>query len=162
MTTSPFEIAAASIPTHPGMTECLQYQVVGLITVIATLAVLWLICELAGLVFRTTRIPEARSPGGGDVFDDESAQPAVDAAIVAAVHETLGPGHRILSAAPVVATPAGANEDAIAVGAAIVAAVHVALGPGHRVASVRLAHDSSGSAWAVEGRREHFQSHKVR
>ncbi|HPA19569.1 MAG TPA: OadG family protein [Verrucomicrobiae bacterium] len=162
MDTFPFDSAAALIPAHPGLTECLQYQVVGLVTVLATLAALWLICELVGMAFRATRIREETPPDGHDAPEDEPEQSAVHAAIMAAVHETLGPGHRIVSAAPVAATPAGANEDAIAARAAIIAAVHVALGPGHRVVSVRLSHDASRSAWSSEGRREHFQSHKLR
>lgn len=155
MTPDRIILAAASIPTHPGTWECLRYQVVGLVVVMVALAMLWVICELAGLAFRSTRVREVRSLGGSDVFDDEAEQGVVDAVIMAAVHATLGPGHRIVSAAP-------APKEEPAVVAAVAAAVHAALGPGHRVASVRLVPDASRAAWSAEGRRQHFQSHKVR
>ena len=161
MNPSPLELAATSIPAHPGMSECLQYQSVGLVVVIGALASLWLICELVGMAFRATKVREVHSMGGSDVFDDGGEEPELNAVIVAAVHATLGPGHRIVSAAPAEATPA-VKEDATGLRAAIIAAVHVALGPGHRVASVRVIHDASGPAWSAEGRREHFHSHTVR
>lgn len=97
MDTSPFDAVAALIPAHPALTECLQYQVVGLVTVLATLAALWLICELVGMAFRATRIREESPQGGHDVPDDEPEQSAVHAAIIAAVHVALGPGHRVAS-----------------------------------------------------------------
>lgn len=147
-------LAAALLPERPGTFECLQYQVVGLIVVLAALAMLWLICELGGVAFRSARVREVRSLGGGEVFDDEGDEPAIRAAIMAAVHATLGPGHRIVSAAPI--------QCGGAVEAAVVAAVHATLGQGHRVVSVQMRHDLAGSAWSAEGRRQHFQSHKVR
>ncbi|HPA16593.1 MAG TPA: hypothetical protein PLU30_02510 [Verrucomicrobiae bacterium] len=155
MTPDRIILAAASIPTHPGTGDCLRYQVVGLVVVMMALAMLWVICELAGLAFRSTRVREVRSLGGSDVFDDEVEQGVVDAVIMAAVHATLGPGHRIVSAVP-------EPKEEPAVVAAVAAAVHAALGPGHRVASVRLVPDASRAAWSAEGRRQHFQSHKVR
>lgn len=167
-------IAAAMLPEHPGVMECLQYQVVGLIVVMVALTMLWLICELAGTAFRSAKVREVRSLGGGDVFDDEAEESVMQAVVMAAAHATLGPGHRIVSAAPapavsaeataaVAATAASAaKEDEVMTEAAVVSAVHAALGPGHRVVSVQACPQGSGAMWSAEGRRQHFQSHKVR
>lgn len=145
---------AVSLPARPNMPECLEFQFVGLIIVLTALAMLWLICELAGVAFRSTSVRQVQAIGGGEVFDDEAEQGAVDAAIVAAVHAVVGPGARIISATPVDRDPA--------VTAAVAAAVGVALGPGHRVRSVRVMPDPSRAAWAAEGRRQQFELRKVR
>lgn len=158
MIDAPIVLAAALLPDRPGTWECLQFQTVGLIVVLTALAMLWLICELAGIAFRSATVREVHSIGGADVFDDEAEESVLHAAVMAAVHATLGPGHRIVSAAPVTAP---AKDEAV-VEAAVVSAVHAALGPGHRVVSVQACPQGSGATWSAEGRRQHFQSHKVR
>ncbi len=161
-------LAARMLPDHPGVMQCLEFQLVGLIVVLFALAMLWLICELVGAAFRSSRVKEVPSFGGGDVFDDEAEDSVMRAAIMAAVHAVLGPGHRIVSAAPAEAPPAAAppvvagGGDEAALRAAVVSSVHAALGPGHRVVSVVPCRQGSVAAWSAEGRRQHFQSHKVR
>jgi len=154
MTGTAILLTAVSLPAHPKTLECLEFQGVGLIIVLTALAMLWLICELAGTAFRSTSVKQVQAMGGGEVFDDEAERGAVDAAIVAAVHATVGPGARIVSATPVGDDPA--------ITAAVAAAVGVVVGPGHRVLSVRVMPDPSRAAWAAEGRRQQFESRKVR
>jgi len=154
MTAAHLTLMASMLPDRPGMGECVEFQFVGLIVVLSALTMLWLICELAGAAFRSARVREVASFGGGDVFDDEAEEAVGRAAVIAAAHAALGPGHRVVSAVP------ARDEDTVE--AAVVAAVHAALGPGHRVASVRLRHDAAVGTWSAEGRRQHFQSHKVR
>lgn len=156
MTTAHLMLMASMLADRPGFGECIEFQFVGLIVVLSALTMLWLICELAGAAFRSARVREVASFGGGDVFDDEAEEAVVRAAVIAAAHAALGPGHRVVSAVPSVP----ADEDTVE--AAVVAAVHATLGPGHRVASVRLRHDAAVGTWSAEGRRQHFQSHKVR
>ncbi len=154
MTMAHLMLMASMLPDRPGVGECVEFQFVGLIVVLSALMMLWLICELAGAAFRSAKVREVASFGGGDVFDDEAEEAVVRAAVIAAAHAALGPGHRVVSAVP------ARDEDTVE--AAVVAAVHAALGPGHRVASVRLRHDAAVGTWSAEGRRQHFQSHKVR
>lgn len=163
MTTAHLMLMASMLPDRPGMGECVEFQFVGLIVVLSALTMLWLICELAGVAFRSARVREVASFGGGDVFDDGAEEDVVRAAVIAAAHAVLGPGHRVVSTVstvPVVPSLPARDEDAVE--AAVAAAVHAALGPGHRVASVRLRHDAAVGTWSAEGRRQHFQSHKVR
>lgn len=148
-------LAAAALPERPGLVECLEFQFLGLIIVLVALASLWLICEFSGTAFSSARVKEVQSFGGGEVFDDEAEQDVVHAAVAAAVHATMGPGHRIVSASEV------SGEDP-AVVAAVTAGVHLALGPGHRIVSIRVAVDPSRAAWAAEGRRQQFEGRNVR
>lgn len=62
------------------------------------------------------------------------------------------------AATPVAAADSGPTPQLVA---AISAAVHIALkGRRHRISSIQLSQTQTG--WAVEGRREHFSSHRVR
>ena len=58
---------------------------------------------------------------------------------------------------------AGAEEKiSVDVRAAIAAAVHVTLGPGHRILDIRQVSGDRQQIWSIEGRRQIFQSHKIR
>jgi type IV secretory pathway VirB10-like protein len=65
--------------------------------------------------------------------------------------------------APIVAVQPAAKEVEPEIVAVIAAAIAVVLGRPHRMVSVQQsAQGSQASAWAMEGRVEHFQSHKFR
>lgn len=122
----------AQLPAHPSIPEVLEYQVTGLVVVFLALGSLWVLLEIMGRFFRR-RLPAAAP----------ALKRPTTAAIPAdiAAPEPLGPTPALL--------------------AAISAAVHVALaGRAHRIAAIQPA--PVAAAWAAEGRREIFSSHRVR
>lgn len=117
----------------------LPYQVVGLLVVLLTLAGLSGICAFIGARFDAwaRRQAGARAPGAAG-----KTTPAPAVAPVPLAGETTDP--RVV--------------------AAIAAAITVALAQPNRIIEISAAgHPVSGtSAWAIEGRFQHFSSHKIR
>lgn len=142
MTLSP--LIVGTLPEHPSFLETVTYQVNGLIIVFIVLGALWLLLEIIGRVFRRRAVCLAKPDG--------AAQSAMHEIVLepAATTGATGPASHVLNAV-------------------IVAAVHVALGGRrHRVVGISPAGKGHGtatqhsSAWAAEGRRDIFVSHKIR
>ncbi|MDR1012096.1 MAG: OadG family protein [Opitutaceae bacterium] len=139
-----------TLPEYPSFLETIIYQLNGLIIVFVVLGSLWLLMELIGVWFkrRDAKLKESKL----------AAQEAKAAAAAPVPSTTLVP-----SARPLV-TGAIAPE----IIAVVTVAVHMVLdGRRHRVVSVSPAAYSGhamphSSAWAVEGRREIFMSHRKR
>lgn len=121
----------------------LPYQGMGLLVVLITLSVLSGICAFIGALFgaRTRRQAEAK------------AAAATSAAAPAAAPAALSP-------------PAPVEEEVTdpRTVAAIAAAIAVTLARPYRIIEIQAAGHPVGmtSAWAIEGRFQHFSSHKVR
>lgn len=115
------------------LTHYVPYQLVGLGVVMVALGVLYGTCAFVGAIFRRAA----------------TANPVATSA---------------LAATPVVPGPPQAEGADPQVVAAIAAAITVALGQPCRMIDVQPAGHPVGmmSAWAIEGRFQHFSSHKVR
>lgn len=134
----------AKLSEFPAFLDSAIYQVNGLLIVFTALGGLWLSMEVIGFIFkqRDARLTKAKA-AAAHAQAAASTAPATGAA----------PAASSSAAAPDAMSPA--------IVAAVTAAVHVALaGRRHRVLAVNPA--SHDHAWAVEGRREIFGSHKVR
>jgi Na+-transporting methylmalonyl-CoA/oxaloacetate decarboxylase gamma subunit len=123
---------AARLPDHPGLWENLQFQLAGLLVVLAALGLLWLFLEATGAIFRrferakpeVVRKQVHAAPKPGEV-------PAAHVAVLAAaIHEAVGADLTIL----------GIRE------------VHTS----SEIQNAQLL------AWSAEGRRQIFGSHQVR
>lgn len=105
---------AAALPEHPGLAESLGFQLNGLIVVFVALGSIWLLLEAIGRVFRgrPAAAPAAApvpvpAPAGPELLGPE---PAVVAAIAAAVEVACGPDAHVTAVAPVPDAPAWAHE----------------------------------------------------
>ncbi len=86
----------ARLPDHPTMVESLEYQVVGLVIVLAALAALWAACAIVGALFRAAgseRLEKKVESAAGA----QATPPEITAVIAAAIHATLDGRHRVLS-----------------------------------------------------------------
>lgn len=92
---------AAALPDRPALGESIIYQLNGLVVVFTALCLIWVLVEIMALWFKRRAAaaqaapvsappPAAADPGDG-------LDPAVVAAMAAAVHATLGTGNRITS-----------------------------------------------------------------
>jgi Na+-transporting methylmalonyl-CoA/oxaloacetate decarboxylase gamma subunit len=132
-------IIAAIPPPPQGALEVLRYylpfQGVGLAVVLVTLTVLCAICVVFGRFFRRFAVP----------------RPSAHVVAVPAAG---------ISAAPIAS--AAVTEPGVV--AAIAAAIAVTLDQPHRIIEIHGAESAPGlaSAWAIEGRFQHFSSHKLR
>lgn len=115
---SPLALAPSrllALPEHPKLGESLVYQINGLVVVFIALGLIWVMMEIMGAIFRRVAVhPAARAAAVPPVAAPEPAAPApapattegVDpatyAAIVAAVHCTLGQGHRVVGVTAVI------------------------------------------------------------
>jgi len=130
-------IIAAVTPAPAGagaiLTQYIPYQVVGLGVVMVALGVLYATCAIVGTLFRRA---------------------AADKPVT-----TMAP-----AATPVVAGLPSAEKTDPKVVAAIAAAITVTLEGPCRIIEIQAAGHPVGmmSAWAIEGRFQHFSSHKVR
>jgi hypothetical protein len=122
----------ALLPDHASIKDLIGYQLSGLIVVFVALGSIWVLLEIVGAFFKNR----------------QSAPAAASIAVpVAAAAPAAAP-------APEVGLPP-------AIVAAIAAAVHVAVGGRpHRIASINPA--PTAAAWAAEGRRDIFSSHRLR
>jgi sodium pump decarboxylase gamma subunit len=117
---SPLALAPSpllALPEHPTLGESLVYQINGLVVVFIALGLIWAMMEIMGAIFRrvadhqaaraaavpTVAAPEPAAPAPATAAAD-GVDPATYAAIVAAVHCTLGQGHRIVGVTSVIDT----------------------------------------------------------
>lgn len=120
------------------LTQHLPFQLIGLLVVLTTLSTLYAICALVGSQFRRVAANQERT---------KATAAAAAAALVAAE-----------------LPPPGEHETSARIAAVIAAAVAVSLERPHRLLDIHQTGHPVGmsSAWAIEGRFQHFSSHKVR
>jgi Na+-transporting methylmalonyl-CoA/oxaloacetate decarboxylase gamma subunit len=153
----PIRLMSAALPEHPPFIESITYQLTGLLVVFAALGSIWVVMELAGGFFR--RADTRREPAAGPVAPvipevaaaSGEIAPLTCALIAATVHCAYNGKARILSV-----------EEARPqlVQAIIAASVHCMFEGRARVVSVEPVH--ADTAWAREGRRDIFASHRIR
>lgn len=115
-------------------TDSLEH-IVGFLSVLVTLTILWLITASMGRYFASA--------------DKRSSAKAAQAAAASA------PAIANTPSAEAVGADKSVSDAMIA---AISAAAYVLLGSKHRIVSIR----SASTDWSREGRRQHFASHKIR
>ena len=124
----------ASLPAHMSLLENLRFQTVGFIIVMVILGLIALIMSLVGWLFRNA---------GGQKL-------------------ATGAGTALERSLAVI------QEEDPQVVAVIAAAVYSTVEEAHRIVSIRpviegkTVEDLYLQAWSVEGRRQHFASHKIR
>jgi hypothetical protein len=143
---------AFNLPANPTaqevLTRHLPFQLVGLALVLVTLYVLYLVCRGVAVWFKDTPTRPALPEPTTRTAPQPSGLPV--AAALAAVAAARAGGARTQS------IPA----EVVAV---ITAAVAASVGRKHRILEVEKAGgDQWLSAWAIEGRFQHFRSHKLR
>lgn len=125
----------ANIAAHPSFLENIRFQGVGLVLVLLALGFIAFIVSLTGRLFKKI---EKRKPSP----------------VISAVPEQL-----------LALTQA---EDPHVLIAVITASVHSVIKESHRIVSIKPVVNGKVlgelylQAWSVEGRRQHFASHKVR
>jgi Na+-transporting methylmalonyl-CoA/oxaloacetate decarboxylase gamma subunit len=124
----------AGLPSYPSFLENLRFQTVGFAIVLVALGLLALVLGLIGWFFKK-----------------REAQKAVSAAAISQKSPVLSK-----------------EEDPHELLAVIAAAVYSAIGESHRIVSIRpvingkIIGELYLQAWSMEGRRQHFASHKIR
>jgi Na+-transporting methylmalonyl-CoA/oxaloacetate decarboxylase gamma subunit len=133
-----FIAAIASDPQGalPLLQKYLPFQGLGLLVVLTTLIVLSAACSLVGMLFRRASAYKKSAP-------------APSAAPVAAAASQSTTGEEVTDPRVI---------------AAIAAAITVVLERPYRIVEIQTAGHPVGmtSAWAIEGRFQHFSSHKLR
>ena len=125
----------ASLPAYPSFLENLRFQTVGFIIVLVALGLLTLVLISIGGLFKKWEGQKAASAAGATPEKSLALRQEEDP------HELL---------------------------AVIAAAVYSAIGDSHRIVSVRpvingkIIGELYLQAWSMEGRRQHFASHKIR
>lgn len=125
----------ASLPAYPSFWENLRFQTVGFIIVLTSLGLLTLVLISIGWLFKKREAQKAAS----------------------AVRTT-----------PEKSLALRKEEDPHELLAVIAAAVYSAIGESHRIVSIRPVDNGKIigelylQAWSMEGRRQHFASHKIR
>lgn len=119
------------------LSQDLAYQAVGVITVIGSLAIIAIVLTILGKFLQKPPAKPATKP------------------------ETAGVGK---VDAPATASSQAAEAEAVPwqIHVAIVAAVHTVLGPRAKILEIHQHGESSRQLWSMEGRRQIFQSHKIR
>lgn len=94
-------ILFAELSARPGLAETLKFQATGLVVVFGALALIWVLLEIMGAIFRQRSAHKIvlPAPSSAAASPDSDEFPAgVVAAIAAAVHITLrGQPHQITS-----------------------------------------------------------------
>lgn len=125
----------ATMPAYPSFLENLRFQTVGFIIVLAALGLLTLVLISIGWLFKKWEGRKAASAAGATPEKSLALRQEED------THELL---------------------------AVIAAAVYSAIGESHRIVSIRpvingkIIGELYLQAWSMEGRRQHFASHKIR
>lgn len=95
---------AAALPEHPALGDSIIYQLNGLVVVFVALSLIWALMEVTALWFKRQAPAPARAPLPVAAaalppveHTGDGLEPAVVAAMAAAVHATLGGGMRITS-----------------------------------------------------------------
>ncbi len=123
-----------ALPAYPEFGESLVFQFNGLVVVFLALGLIWGLMEALGFVFRRIAARDA--------------------------------ARALLAPPPVVATPATPPDPAPVptidpvILAVVAAAVHRTVGAPHRIVGVTALTDAVD--WSREGRRDHFQTHRIR
>ncbi len=125
----------AGLPAYPSFLENLRFQTVGFIIVLVALGLLTLVLISIGGLFKKWEAQKAASAAGTTPENSLALRQEED------THELL---------------------------AVIAAAVYSAIGESHRIVSIRpvingkIIGELYLQAWSMEGRRQHFASHKIR
>ncbi len=96
----------AALPEFPTLRESLAFQTIGLIVVFIALCSIWVLLEIIGLYFRRNGNQTAATPTPAKAPSDGTADPATIILVAAAVHASLGAGHRVHAI-----TPAASSAD---------------------------------------------------
>lgn len=131
------------------LVQDLIYQSVGMMIVLGALLLIFLLLTLTGRWFHALEQRPAPLPAGASPSASSSA-----AAPASPIPTANGPDSPHSTATDPPVTP----EEF----AAIAAAVHSTLGPDYHITSIQTQMSPELAAWAVEGRRQIFLSHKVR
>ena len=141
---TPLIAAVANTSTSVGevFTKYLGYQAVGMMVVLIALTVLYGVCAFVGTFFAKQR----------------ERQKEIAAAATTTTPLPVAPP------TPQPTAPAEVEATDPRVVAAIAAAISVVLARPYRIIEIQTAGHSTGmtSPWAIEGRFQHFSSHKVR
>lgn len=125
----------ANLPAHPSFWENLRFQTIGFVLVLLVLGLIALILYTFGCLFKKTGDRKAVI-GAGTTPEKSLILPQEED-----THELL---------------------------AVIASAVYLAIENSHRIVSIRPVADGKVieslylQAWSIEGRRQHFASHKIR
>lgn len=102
--TIPLLPLAAALPEHPALGDSIIYQLNGLVVVFVALSLIWALMEVSALWFKRRAPAPVRAPLPGPAATPPPVAPAADrlepavvAAMAAAVHATLGGRMRITS-----------------------------------------------------------------
>lgn len=134
MISGKINLVLAGLSAHPSFGEMFRFQIIGIFIVLAALSLIALILSLMGRFFR--------EPGATRTASAAGTTPAPSAA---AVHDDP---HELV--------------------AVITAAVYSMIEERHRIVSIHPMVDGKAmenlylQSWSVEGRRQHFASHKMR
>ncbi len=105
----------AALPEHPEISETISFQLSGLVVVFLVLGSIWFLLEILGKIFalrsksaasasKTTTIVCPGAPATPAAKPapsaDDALAPELVALIAAAVHLTVGAGHRIVAISP--------------------------------------------------------------
>ncbi|MFH1500175.1 MAG: OadG family transporter subunit [Verrucomicrobiota bacterium] len=97
----------AALPEHPELSQTISFQLSGLVVVFLVLGSIWFLLEILGKIFvaraKAAAKPAAPAPApvpAGPAAADDHIAPEIVALIAAAVHLTVGAGHRIVAIAP--------------------------------------------------------------
>ena len=128
-------LASVSVDARMSLGQDIVYQSVGIVVVIGSLATIALILVGLNRILRGAGLVVA-SGGRGRQAAGSSGAPVVSSQELAG----LSPDLR----------------------AAIAAAVYTTLGPSHQIVEIHPSLSPQIMAWSMEGRRQIFQSHRVR
>lgn len=122
----------AKLEMYPDFSDSITFIIVGFTLVLIVLALIYLVCEIIGATFKLSVKPAA-APAAAVAVDTPGTPPKAPEK-----------------------SPEDNDPRLVAV---IAAAVHTVIRQPHRVVAIRaLRHDE----WAREGRRQIFDSHKLR
>lgn len=125
----------ANLPAYPSFLENVRFQTIGFVLVLLVLGLIALILYSFGYLFKKT----------GDRKTVTGAGTTLERSLILPQEEDT---HELL--------------------AVIAAAVYLAIENSHRIVSIRPVADGKVienlylQAWSIEGRRQHFASHKIR
>jgi len=160
-----------SLPEHPGPLVTAAYQIVGLLVTLVVLYCLYLVSLLVGRLVGQRELPAEALP----VVAQKAQAPPPVAPVAAPVAEKVlvQPAPALVVQASPAVVPAPTVPPALGadIVATIAAAVAMVIDQPHRILAVHQDQQpvagpwASGAVlnpWAVEGRVQHFATHKVR
>lgn len=145
-------LASVDVDGKLTFSQDLAYQAVGIMAVLGSLASIAVILSVLAQVLNRSK--SRKSPAA-----DKIAEPSQ----VPQVPPVPGAPTAVASTdAPAVVNSSDSSQIPPGVRAAIAAAVHVTLGAGYRVLEISQVSGDKLQIWSMEGRRQIFQSHRVR